>query len=714
MPETAAAETRPAHFELIPLAHLIESEFNHRRRSWGDLDELAESIKSKGVLQPILVRPVPGNSHHHEIVFGHRRFRAAKKAGLEEIPATVRELSDVEVLEAQVIENLQRENVHPLEEAEGYEQLLGNKERPYTVDEIAAKVGKSKAYVYARMKLLALGQKARKAFYDGELSPSTALLIARIPRPEIQEKALEEIAPRREDDDPISFRQAAEIIRERFMLRLADAPFDPKDPELLAGTGPCTGCSKRTGAQPELFADVGNADVCTDPSCYQDKVAALWKRKAAEAKVDGRSVIEGKAAKEIFDDYGWHAPTLRYNADFVDLDQACDLDPKRRPYRKLLGKHAAEAVVLARDPKGGIHELLKKGSTKSLLKKAGHEFKRPSYTIPKTPEDRAEAEKLKKKREIEEAVGKRIAARLGQAFDAQEPDREVWDIAIDALLLNMFGDADEVLERRFGAEGAKAFEKARPKMTAEQLRAVFLDMHLSSEIHSIQEKVVNRLIAWAKIDRKKVEAEVKAELATAAKTTSPGKKSKKFPLGAGELELCTECGKPYGEHAGQRCPEASGPASGKCVICGCTDDAGCEEGCAWVDETELVCTAHSEKEIATARKKLADRPAPTSGKLEWSEPAGTGSRFATVSADGAGGTYELFSDPVGLWTAEWRPTKGRMKTLLFKKSEKEVREACEQHHRDRLADELLKNAGAGELVKNDLKGDATKFKKGRR
>lgn len=165
------------------------------------LEELAESIRRHGVLQPILLRPWPEGRRWpakeavegcpYELVAGERRWRAAKAAGLSTIPALIRELGDAEVLEIQVVENLQRTDLHPLEKAEGYEQLM--KLHGYAVEDLAAKVGKSKGYVYARLKLCALVPEARKAFYAGHLNPSTALLIARIPVADLQKKAVQEI-----------------------------------------------------------------------------------------------------------------------------------------------------------------------------------------------------------------------------------------------------------------------------------------------------------------------------------------------------------------------------------------------------------------------------------------------------------------------------------------------------------------------------------------
>jgi ParB/RepB/Spo0J family partition protein len=127
----------------IPLAAIVVSKTNPRKTiDKVKLDELTANVKLKGIINPILVRPI--KSGLYEVVAGERRFKAAKGAGLAEIPATVKELTDAEALELQVIENNQREDLHPLEEAEGYEALLKCKHADgskYTVDDIAAKVG---------------------------------------------------------------------------------------------------------------------------------------------------------------------------------------------------------------------------------------------------------------------------------------------------------------------------------------------------------------------------------------------------------------------------------------------------------------------------------------------------------------------------------------------------------------------------------------------
>lgn len=182
------------YHQWIPLTKLSPSPLNHRKHfDKVKMDELTDSVRAQGVIQPIIARPLPSGDKF-EIVAGERRYRAAKAAQLVDIPAIVRELTDAQALELQVIENNQRVDVHPLEEAEGYEALMSCA-RPdgtaYSADEIAAKVGKSRSYVFGRLKLLQLGKASREAFHEGALDSSRALLLARIPVPELQDKARE-------------------------------------------------------------------------------------------------------------------------------------------------------------------------------------------------------------------------------------------------------------------------------------------------------------------------------------------------------------------------------------------------------------------------------------------------------------------------------------------------------------------------------------------
>jgi ParB/RepB/Spo0J family partition protein len=183
---SATATEAPAGLVDLLLAEIKPSKTNPRRSLNGPaMDELVVSVKSHGVLQPFLVRP---NGKGYELVAGHRRFEAANKAGLERIPAAVRQLSDNEALEIQVIENLQRQDLHPLEEAEGYRQLVTL--HKYDAARIAERVGRSVKYVYDRIKLTQLTKSAKQLFLDGRITAGHAILLARLDA-KAQDRALD-------------------------------------------------------------------------------------------------------------------------------------------------------------------------------------------------------------------------------------------------------------------------------------------------------------------------------------------------------------------------------------------------------------------------------------------------------------------------------------------------------------------------------------------
>lgn len=219
----AAISTPPefkAQSKLLLIEDIDESPSNPRK-DYGDLSDLVESIRQQGVLQPVLARP---KGDRFELVYGHRRYRAALKAGLEVLPANVREMTDQEVLEVQLVENAQRADIHPLEEADGYKRL--HTEHGLSVEKIAERVGKSKAAVYAAMKLAELVEPAlREAFLKNKLPSSTALLVARL-SPEQQAEVAEMVLYHgyaeddAGDDDyaPMSVRQVKSHIAREFFL----------------------------------------------------------------------------------------------------------------------------------------------------------------------------------------------------------------------------------------------------------------------------------------------------------------------------------------------------------------------------------------------------------------------------------------------------------------------------------------------------------------
>lgn len=178
----------PIDVRSIPMDLIVESIHNPRRHfTPSKMAELEASIREVGVLTPLLARE---NDGMFELAAGHRRFRAAKSAGLPTVPVRVVELSDTQLLEVLTIENLQREDVHPMDESRGYVALM-TADAAYSPKVIAAKVGKSESYVYRRLKLINLAPEVRALFERDALTPAHAERLARLDE-NVQVEALEE------------------------------------------------------------------------------------------------------------------------------------------------------------------------------------------------------------------------------------------------------------------------------------------------------------------------------------------------------------------------------------------------------------------------------------------------------------------------------------------------------------------------------------------
>ena len=180
---TAAGEAAwPADGRDLPI-ELIGRNPDQPRRDFAEdeLEELAASIRERGVLQPILVRPAPGEPGRYQIVAGERRWRAAQRAGLREMPAVVRELDDLKTLEIAIIENVQRVDLNAIEEAFGYRDLIDRFGR--TQEEIAQIVGKSRSHVANAIRLLGLPESVQQDLRAGRLSAGHARALAAAPDP---------------------------------------------------------------------------------------------------------------------------------------------------------------------------------------------------------------------------------------------------------------------------------------------------------------------------------------------------------------------------------------------------------------------------------------------------------------------------------------------------------------------------------------------------
>jgi ParB family chromosome partitioning protein len=175
----------------LPIEFLRANPRNPRRSfDSADLDDLTNSVREKGIVQPILVRPVAGAADSFEIIAGERRWRAAQKAGLHEVPVVVHEVSDKEALELAIIENVQRSDLNPLEEARGYQQLIDD--YSYSPSTLAGAIGKSRPHVANMLSLLKLPPSVQAYLRDGKLTAGHARALVTAEDPEALAKRIVE------------------------------------------------------------------------------------------------------------------------------------------------------------------------------------------------------------------------------------------------------------------------------------------------------------------------------------------------------------------------------------------------------------------------------------------------------------------------------------------------------------------------------------------
>lgn len=330
------------------------------------LQELANSIEKHEVMQPIVVRPMPGMFEAYEIVAGERRWRGSKLAKKTTVPAMVQELTDLEVLQLQVIENAQRDDLHPLEEAKGYKAILDNQDTGHwNVDQLAEKVGKSRSYIYNTLKLNDLCLYAQDMFLDGRLGRDgqsgreIALLIARIPGEKLQTQFTKEICGTDWQGDRMSYRTALRLVQDRYTLKLSSAPFKITDPDLLPSAGSCKECPHRSGNAQQDFPDIENPDVCTNPDCFNDKKNAYIE----QLKMNGSKVVEGAQARKLLPG-GWDL-----HGDYVKLSDNCP--GSKESFEKILGHEADYVVTIINPTDGKLVTVAKKEDVKEALQEKG-------------------------------------------------------------------------------------------------------------------------------------------------------------------------------------------------------------------------------------------------------------------------------------------------------------------------------------------------------
>jgi ParB/RepB/Spo0J family partition protein len=602
----------------VPISNLRPCPTNPRKHGLlKGIEEMTASVQSVGILQPVVARRVgsaPSGESFYEVVFGHRRREAARRAELADVPCIVREYSDDQVLEAQIVENLGREDVHPLDEADGFAELL---KRGYTVAHAAARVGKPTAYVAQRLKLCALSKSARKALDEDRVTLGVALELAKLPNQTLQDDALERVAAgeskrgRDFDADPrglLTVQQARHVIESDVMRKLANAPFDTTDASLVPKAGACAACPKRTGAQAELFPDASSPDLCTDPECFRGKLDARWDAIKATAKKEGKAVLPVAEAKSAFSEYN----TRFYHAKLEALDSTTwSAGGRQVPVRDLFKKDALPEITIARNPHtGDIIELVPKGAVDKARSKedrargassGGRSKSKSSGAAAKADaKEKAAAERARAKAATNVEINSRSVLAISHAVEKAGSKADVF--VLDLVLGDLWNNGDyDVIEgiaarRGLGVGAGKAGKRdhmpdvakvrREPKASdASWLRGLLTELLLGQHVEFAygedKSKIEKACKTWG-IDRKAIEQSVvswqvaeKVRLATEAKAGKGGKAKKSKP--------------------------------GTCRMCGCTDEEACEGGCSWVEPD--LCSACAPKEQAPAKGPRAKKKA---------------------------------------------------------------------------------------------------------
>ena len=510
-----------SEYRSLSILNLTESPANPRRTfDETALNELAESIRTQGVLSPLLVRH---KGHSYEIVAGARRYRAAQLAGLDSVPVRIVELSDAQALEASIVENLQRRDVHPLDEATGYVSLL---HLDYTVEQIAAKCGKPPAYVAVRARLAQLAPAVTDAFAKDEIGVGHALLLARL-LPEQQEEALaacyqEQYTSGNAKSKRILLpvRHLQQWIEHNILLDLAAAPFSKEDAQLAPDAGSCIECPKHTGHNVLLFADMGanHPDSCSDPKCYAAKIDAHVKQTvAAKPKLVQISTAYGKPAEG--------SPVVPRNK-YVEIRQDKPKGKQQRDWPEYKTcKFAAEAIVT---------EGTEKGETKRVCANPDCPVHHPKRQQQRNHADagfKVEQEKRRREEAIAQATGTRVLKAIGDAVPARLMKRDLLFLAeqltamLDERCLSVLIRQHGIGKPKDDAVPAKLLAAFLPKAGESKLGRILVETAILLSMHNQNDaaKSLRDAARIYKVDIDVISTTVKQEFAAKGKAETAKK-----------------------------------------------------------------------------------------------------------------------------------------------------------------------------------------------
>jgi ParB family transcriptional regulator, chromosome partitioning protein len=458
-------------FQFIAIDQIHESTTNPRQTfEQSKLEELAESIRQNGLIQPITVRP---KTNGFEIVAGARRYRASQLAELFSVPARIVELDDAAAMEWQLIENSQRVDIHPYEEAQGFQRLL---DMPgYDVAALVLKSGKSTSHVYARLSLLQLIPDVAQAFVEERITASHANLIARLPQ-DHQADAFEQCWRKDwNDKEPhlLPAKHVAAWIEANLYLALADAPFDREDITLNPDAGACVSCPRRSGYNTSLFAEV-QGDQCLDGACYQTKVAAHIDRELAvrsdlvQIETTWRPVKEQRPG--ILPKHSYRELDI---PDNPDAEPPC---PNAKSALIIFGRNAGKTITVCTDDHCPVHD------PATVARLARQEAENPTPVMEAPSEEETEEEAEERRAQYEQRRKEYEAEHLRREEERNaEQERQQQEYEVEQ-------QRREELNKDRTATFERILDQAPHTFTAAQLRA-FLRLLVHIDPYNFLEEV---------------------------------------------------------------------------------------------------------------------------------------------------------------------------------------------------------------------------------
>jgi ParB family chromosome partitioning protein len=425
-------------------------------------------------------------------------------------------------------ENLIRAEIHPMEEAEGFARLLALEEPKYSIEQIAARVGKQPSFVASRLKLVDLVPVAVDAFYANEIGVGHAVLLAKLPG-DMQQQALSACFKEVYNNGAKPARVLLPVrnlqfwIESNVLLVLKDAPFDKRDAQLVSTAGSCADCPKRTGHNKLLFSDdLGKqGDRCTDPGCYQAKVSAqVAKTIAAKPQLIQISTAYGtqREGSSVL-------PRNKYTA--IRDDKPKSNDEAKRPEFKMC-KFTTDAIVTEGSEIGTMHKVCASPACPI------HHPRKANSNGANDAAFKAEQEKRRREEAIANATGLRVLSAIGAAVPVRLMKRDLLFVA--ERMVNLLDEnRAAILAKQHGIKKAKENESigklfaAFLRRTDENTlgRAVVEAVVLLTASRGNASQALRDAATAYKVDTDAIAAKVKQEFAAKEKSKTTNKTAPK-------------------------------------------------------------------------------------------------------------------------------------------------------------------------------------------